>query len=106
MKSTWVCEACGHRGPVALRTCPFCLSTSVREEPGVSTPAARLRALSKLGPYRAVGEGPPPSSAVMEADPAAVRAWAATVGIEVSAKGRLKADVVERFLAAHEGKAS
>ena len=33
-------------------------------------------------------------------DPAAVRAWAAGQGIEVSARGRIKADVVERFRAA------
>ena len=33
-------------------------------------------------------------------DPAAVRAWAAGRGIEVNARGRIKADVVERFRAA------
>ncbi|MGK5113402.1 MULTISPECIES: histone-like nucleoid-structuring protein Lsr2 [unclassified Geodermatophilus] len=33
-------------------------------------------------------------------DPAAVRAWAAGQGIEVSARGRIKADVVEQFRAA------
>ena len=33
-------------------------------------------------------------------DPAAVRAWAAGQGIEVNARGRIKADVVERFRAA------
>nr|WP_244522811.1 histone-like nucleoid-structuring protein Lsr2 [Geodermatophilus africanus] len=33
-------------------------------------------------------------------DPAAMRAWAAGQGIEVSARGRIKADVVERFRAA------
>jgi hypothetical protein len=30
-------------------------------------------------------------------DPAAVRAWAAGNGIEVSPRGRIKADVVERY---------
>jgi hypothetical protein len=30
-------------------------------------------------------------------DPAAVRAWAAGQGIEVSPRGRIKADVVEQF---------
>lgn len=99
--SVWVCEACGNRGPVAVRQCPFCLSASVREEQGAFTPARRLRGLGKLGPYRAVGEGPAPSSAVMEADPAAVRAWAAVVGLEVAAKGRIRADVVDKYLAAH-----
>jgi uncharacterized membrane protein len=33
-------------------------------------------------------------------DPAAVRAWAAGRGIEVNARGRIKADVVEKFRAA------
>jgi hypothetical protein len=33
-------------------------------------------------------------------DPAAVRAWAAGQGLEVDARGRTEADVVERFRAA------
>ena len=33
-------------------------------------------------------------------DPAAVRAWAAGQGIEVNARGRIEADVVEEFRAA------
>jgi hypothetical protein len=33
-------------------------------------------------------------------DPAAVRAWAAGQGIEVSPRGRIRADVVERYRAA------
>jgi hypothetical protein len=33
-------------------------------------------------------------------DPAAVRAWAAGRGIAVNARGRIKADVVEKFRAA------
>jgi nucleoid-associated protein Lsr2 len=33
-------------------------------------------------------------------DPVAVRAWAAGKGIEVNARGRIKADVVEQFRAA------
>jgi hypothetical protein len=33
-------------------------------------------------------------------DPAAVRAWAAGQGIEVSPRGRIKADVVQRYRAA------
>ncbi len=33
-------------------------------------------------------------------DPAAVPAWAAGQGIEVNARGRIKADVVEQFRAA------
>ena len=35
-----------------------------------------------------------------EADPAAIRVWAAENGIEVSARGRISADVVERYHAA------
>ena len=33
-------------------------------------------------------------------DPAAVRAWAAGQGIEVNARGRIKAEIVEKFRAA------
>jgi hypothetical protein len=33
-------------------------------------------------------------------DPAAVRAWAAGQGIEVNARGRIRADIVEKFRAA------
>ena len=33
-------------------------------------------------------------------DPASVRAWAAGQGIEVNVRGRIKADVVEKFRAA------
>ena len=33
-------------------------------------------------------------------DPAAVRAWASGQGIEVNARGRIKADVVEQYRAA------
>ena len=33
-------------------------------------------------------------------DPAAVRAWASGRGIEVNARGRIKADIVEQFRAA------
>ena len=35
-----------------------------------------------------------------DVDPAAVRAWAKSQGIEVSPRGRIKADVVEQFRAA------
>lgn len=38
--------------------------------------------------------------AFTEVDPAAVRAWAKGNGIEVSPRGRLKADVVEAYRAA------
>jgi hypothetical protein len=37
----------------------------------------------------------------VSADPRAVRAWAASNGIEVSARGRIPADVVKQFEAAN-----
>ena len=43
---------------------------------------------------------PAPKPAYSGYDPAAVRAWAAGRGIEVSARGRIKAAVVEKFRAA------
>lgn len=36
-----------------------------------------------------------------DVDPKAVRAWAEANGVEVSARGRLKADVVEQYKAAN-----
>jgi uncharacterized membrane protein len=42
----------------------------------------------------------PAKSAYSGYDPAAVRAWAKARGIEVSPRGRVKADVVERYRAA------
>ena len=46
------------------------------------------------------GRAPAAKPAYAGYDPAAVRAWAAGQGIEVNARGRIKADVVERFRAA------
>jgi hypothetical protein len=43
---------------------------------------------------------PAPKPTYAGYDPAAVRAWAAGQGIEVNARGRIKADVVEKFRAA------
>ncbi len=43
---------------------------------------------------------PAPKPAYAGYDPVAVRAWAAGQGIEVNARGRIKADVVEQFRAA------
>ena len=43
---------------------------------------------------------PAPKPAYAGYGPAAVRAWAAGQGIEVNARGRIKADVVEQFRAA------
>jgi len=41
-----------------------------------------------------------PSSSQSEVDTKAVRAWAASNGIEVSNRGRLPADVIEKYRAA------
>lgn len=44
--------------------------------------------------------GPAPDTAPTAAD---VRTWAAEQGIEVSAKGKLPQDVVDAYVAAHQG---
>ena len=50
---------------------------------------------------RKVGGKPSRSTAPKsDVDPAAVRAWAASNGIEVNARGRISKDVVEKFKAA------
>jgi hypothetical protein len=54
------------------------------------------RKVSGVG-RRAAASGRTPYSGY---DPAAVRAWANGQGIEVNARGRIKADVVEQFRAA------
>ncbi|SDO15263.1 Lsr2 family protein [Geodermatophilus sp. DSM 45219] len=54
------------------------------------------RKLSSGGGRRAAAAKP----AYSGVDPAAVRAWAAGQGITVSPRGRIKADVVERYRAA------
>lgn len=55
------------------------------------------RKVSSSGGHRGASAGRP---AYMGYDPAAVRAWAAGQGIEVSRRGRIRADVVERYRAA------
>jgi uncharacterized protein (DUF4415 family) len=54
------------------------------------------RKMGKPGRGRAAASQP----AKTEVDPAAVRAWAASRGITVNARGRLSKDVVEKFRAA------
>src|SRR3712207_5208152 len=53
---------------------------------------------------KVTGGGPPGAQETKPAyagyDPAAVRAWAAGQGIEVNARGRIRADVVKEFRAA------
>lgn len=76
------------------------------------TPADRLRALGKLGPYGDPPEGPAPvavddSVTALEVgaqvDAAEVRAWAQAHGIDVSRKGPIKGDVIDAYRQAHEG---
>jgi nucleoid-associated protein Lsr2 len=58
---------------------------------------AAAREVSSSGGRRAAEPAKPAYSGV---DPAAVRAWAAGQGITVSARGRIRADVVEQYRAA------
>jgi hypothetical protein len=67
--------------------------------------AAELRAV--LAPYIKAGHktsgrraGAVTKSVAHDFDPAAVRAWAKSNGITVSARGRIPADVVEKYHAA------
>lgn len=70
--------------------------------------AAAMRKL--LGPYLQAGRkmtkptrgraSRPYSRVKTDVDPAAVRAWAIANGINVSARGRVAAEVIERFRAA------
>ena len=46
---------------------------------------------------RPAGRGASRSSAANDVDPKAVRAWAEQNGVEVSPRGRIKAEIVERF---------
>jgi hypothetical protein len=49
-----------------------------------------LRARGKLGPYTTT----PPEPVE---DPAAVREWAATVGLEVAARGPIRSAVIDQY---------
>lgn len=71
-----------------------------------TTPAERLRAVGKLGPYpEATPEGPmvPPADAGQEraerVDTAAVRVWATANGIGLRDRGPIPAAVLEQYLA-------
>lgn len=65
-----------------------------------TTPADRLRAVGKLGPYAVTAKELVPP-APRDVDPVVVRAWAAETGVEVAAKGRIPAAVVEAYVNAH-----
>lgn len=67
------------------------------------TTADRLRMLGKLGPYTTTTtKTPVPAMAAAAPDPSAVRAWAAEEGIEVSARGRIPAHVLDAYTSAHQ----
>jgi hypothetical protein len=55
-----------------------------------------LRARGKLGPY-GPQDSPPEPPAVIEPDPAAVRAWAAEHGIEIRGRGPIPEVVLEQY---------
>ena len=69
-----------------------------------TTPAERLRAVGKLGPYpEPAAETPEPEVAPEPAarpervDTAAVRAWAAETGIELRDRGPIPTAVLEQY---------
>jgi hypothetical protein len=59
-----------------------------------------VQAARTVSPSRGRRTAEPAKPAYSGVDPAAVRAWAAGRGIEVSPRGRIKADVVEQYRAA------
>jgi hypothetical protein len=62
---------------------------------------AAARNVSVRGRRRAT-TGARPSRSSFSVDPAAVRSWAEKEGIQVAGRGRIRADVLERYAAAHE----
>ena len=93
--------------PVTGPTRPFALDKTEYEIDLSNENAAEMRAgLSRYvdAARKVTGGGRRSAQAAKPAyagyDPAAVRAWAAGQGIEVNARGRIKADVVEQFRAA------
>lgn len=70
--------------------CPCCQRRIERE---------RLRAERRAN---AVPRGHGIDASTIGADPTAVRAWAASVGLTVPAKGRISRDVLEAYAAAHQ----
>lgn len=68
-------------------------------------PANRERLRKSLQPFidagRRVGRGRPSRSASARLDTAAIRAWAQEQGLQVAGRGRISADVVSKYNAAH-----
>jgi nucleoid-associated protein Lsr2 len=59
-----------------------------------------ITAARKVGGGRSVQQSRAATRSGSDYDPAAVRAWANSKGIEVNARGRIKSDIVEQFKAA------
>lgn len=68
-------------------------------------PANRERMRKALEPFidagRRVGRGRPARTASARRQSAAIRAWAIDQGLDVAERGRISADVVEKYKAAH-----
>lgn len=61
----------------------------------------RVEVTSLSGPEPEFDDAAPPSDPPADPKPAEVRAWAREQDIEVSARGALPAELVERYRAAH-----
>ena len=68
-------------------------------------PANRERIQKSLQPFidagRRVGSKRPSRSASVRLDTAAIRSWAQDQGLQVAERGRISADVVRKYTAAH-----
>jgi hypothetical protein len=68
-------------------------------------PANRERMRKALEPFmdagRRVGRGRPARTTTARRQSAEIRAWAIEQGLEVAERGRISADVVEKYKAAH-----
>ena len=69
------------------------------------TPANRERLRATLQPFidagRRTGQRKPARTASRRADLAAIRAWAAAQGLQIAERGRISADVLNKYDLAH-----
>jgi Lsr2 len=96
-------------GTKAVETVTFALDGRAYEIDLSEKNAAKLR--KALAPYAEVGRRQggsrrdakriSTSRDTNRPDPSAVRAWAESQGIEVAARGRVPAEVIEKYQAAH-----
>lgn len=56
-----------------------------------------LEAATRVGGRRSRSGGPTEAKSAGEVDTKAVRAWAASNGVELSSRGRISADVIEKY---------